>query len=253
MSAQSATCSDMTTSTEQRPTVRHLPRRSRAALLWLALGGVGGAAVLDFAATSAFAPYYATVSPVVGTALVVLVGVAALSYLDSRGWFAIRAAPHESGGVILPAATAAILAAPVIMVDVLGGFPRDINVEAPESILFYPVIAVVAEIAFHAVPLAVLLGVLSRAALRFGRDRLVWLCIAMAAVIEPAFQVVWAPAASPAWATAYVSLHVLIINLIGLHFLRRYDFLTGYLFRVLYYVCWHVLWGFLRLRLLLGD
>lgn len=225
-------------------------RAGRRTLPWLLLGAPVAAAVLESAGTPAFSTYFGSLNPIVATGLTVAVGFAALSHLESRGWFAIRAAGKDRKGLVLAAASASAFAIPVIVVDLLGGFPRDINVEIPGSILFYPVMAIVAEVAFHLMPLALLLGVAGRVARRLGRDRLVWSCILVVALIEPALQALWAPPESPTWATAYVILHVLVINLTGLHFLRRYDFLTTYLFRVFYYLHWHVLWGFLRLHLL---
>jgi hypothetical protein len=41
-----------------------------------------------------------------------------------------------------------------------------------------------------------------------------------------------------------------LINLCQLLIFRRYDFISMYTFRIAYYMLWHVLWGYARLRLL---
>ena len=50
--------------------------------------------------------------------------------------------------------------------------------------------------------------------------------------------------------TAFVTVHVLAINAVGLWLFRRYDFVTMFGFRLMYYLVWHVLWGALRLDVL---
>lgn len=226
---------------------------SRSALAWLSLGVVAGAGLLESLGSRAFRPFFGELSPTLATGLVALAGVAALARLELGGWLSIRARGRDRRVLAVAATSATALALPAIAVDVLGGFPRNINVEAPESIVFYPVIGVVAEFVFHAVPLAVLLALAVRAARLGGRDRVVRLCIVGAAFIEPLLQVIWAPLGSPSWANAFVAIHVFAINLFGLHLWKRHGFVTTYLFRLFYYLSWHILWGFFRLRLLFGQ
>ena len=40
------------------------------------------------------------------------------------------------------------------------------------------------------------------------------------------------------------------INICQLSILRRYDFVSMWTFRLVYYAIWHVVWGELRLRVL---
>ena len=109
--------------------------------------------------------------------------------------------------------------------------------------------ALLAESAFHVIPLACvsLLGVTR---LRAGSaDAALWVVVCVA-LIEPLFQTVIAVGDSPVWVNAYVALHVFVFNLVGLHAIQRHGFVTAYLFRVTYYLVWHIAWGALRLRLL---
>lgn len=57
---------------------------------------------------------------------------------------------------------------------------------------------------------------------------------------------VWA-----AWAAAaFVAVHVVAINGVGLWLFWRYDFVMMHWFRLLYYLVWHVTWGAWRLEIL---
>jgi len=187
---------------------------------------------------------------VAATALVALVGVVALHRLRTRGWLETRAEEAGRGGLPVAGALATLLTVPVIIVDVLGGFPRDINVALPEALLFYPSIAFVAEIVFHVVPLAALLGALAPALDGLGRERTLWTCILLASAAEPIFQVLMARGDSPGWAVTYLGLHLSAFGLVALYLFKKYDFMTMYAFRATYYVTWHILWGFARLQLL---
>lgn len=218
----------------------------------LALASLWGAAVvaayvLDRSGSEAFAPYFGAWNPTLTVALLAIPAVASLLYLDRGGWFLVRA-PDRRGWI--PAfLIATALVGPVVLVDVAGGFGEDINVLLPDALLFYPSIAVVAETVFHVLPLAVLLLLLKPFRTTASRDSIRWACVLIASLPEPVFQVVNA-SGSPAWATAYVGLHLLVFNVAALVLFRRFDFFTMYSFRFFYYLEWHVIWGFLRLRLL---
>ena len=98
-------------------------------------------------------------------------------------------------------------------------------------------------------PLALLLAVLQP---RLGKPvsgRLVWVCLVVAAFLEPLFQVAHGFADKPRpWVDAYVGLHVFVFNLAQLYVFRRYDFVSMFLCRIVYYLCWHIVWGYLRLQ-----
>ncbi|MCB9291467.1 MAG: hypothetical protein H6560_29470 [Lewinellaceae bacterium] len=44
-----------------------------------------------------------------------------------------------------------------------------------------------------------------------------------------------------------MSLHIFLINLIQLWLFKRYDFVSMYTFRLVYYLIWHIGWGWVRL------
>jgi hypothetical protein len=221
------------------------------ALLALWLLATGAVAILVQSGSPAFSRFFGPINAVLGTSVVVGLGLGSLSFLQRYGWFSV----HRGGRGWLT--TAVLLAIPfllpVVLVDLLGGFPSDINVTAPESVLFYPAMALVAESVFHILPLTALSPALELSGRDVDRERVVRYCIVAVALIEPAFQLVWASGQSPWWANTYVALHVFAINLVGLHLFRRFGFFSAYAFRASYYVVWHIVWGYLRLELLFGG
>lgn len=219
-------------------------------LLLLCLGVVGAAWALHLAHSQAFQPYFGDVNPVLATTFVSLLGVASAAYLNSRRWFAIHSKGEFRRSLIWSVSLATLLVIPVVVVDIFGGFPKDLNVAAPQSLLFYPVMALIAEVAFHVVPLSLLILVLGPLLMRMGRETTLWFCIIAASMIEPSFQVAWGSEKSPLWANAYVGLHVFAFNMLELYLFKRYGFFSMYMFRIIYYAYWHILWGYLRLQLL---
>jgi len=107
---------------------------------------------------------------------VIVAGFVSLGFLQSRGWFEIDDGDRVWKGVSVAATLATFLAIPVILVDLTVGFPRDLNIPAPRSLLFYPAMAFVAEVVFHAIPLGLLLGALGMFHRPRSADHLVWLC-----------------------------------------------------------------------------
>lgn len=221
----------------------------------LALGAVGAAALLTASDAELFRTYFGSLHPVVATTLVALTGLASLSFLEGRGWLRVKSpgAMRKSSGRSALIATGLVV--PVLVLDLLGGFPEELNVGLPQSLLFYPLMGLIAEFVFHAAALAVLLGTAGvilprRSDTPERHGRVLWGCILLAAAIEPVLQMVWGSGQSPSWSNAYVGVHVFAFNLLALYVFKRYDFFSAYLFRLMYYAEWHVLWGYLRLHVL---
>lgn len=197
-----------------------------ALLLWLAGGD-------DFARF--FGPLPA---PLVVPALAAL-GYWALTTLDTRGY---RTGSMQSGPLAARIFLGGLaLSALPISIDLIQPFSAGINIPSPRGLIFYPVMAVVAEVQFHLLPLALLALVLPRA-----RPSL-WLVLPVA-LIEPAFQVVLG--GGPALQSGLVALHVGIFNLVQLWLFFRNGFLAMILLRLGFYLGWHVIWGAARLELL---
>ncbi len=230
---------------ERRPK----PRTNR--LLAFAAFAILAAALLDAWETPAFELYFGGIPPVLATALVVSLGFGSLVAIRSNPWFLIDSGRPLAPGLGRATAVALVLTVPVVVVDLMGGFGPGINVTVPRALLFYPLMAVVAECVFHLVPLAVVISLL-RTSSRSLRPSTPTILISIVALLEPSFQFLGGFSQAPLWANLYVAAHVFVFNLLSLWFFRRYDLYTMYAFRLAYYAFWHVAWGYLRLPLLFG-
>jgi hypothetical protein len=215
----------------------------------LAVLALVAAGVLEISGSRAWAFLIGDGSPVVLTLVAVVLCLAGHRVLERRAWSGTEPPRGRTYAWLL--ALGAGLTLPVIIVDVFGGFPADLNVALPDALLFYPSIAFVAETAFHVLPLSGLAVVASVA--RVPPSRLWPFAAAGASLIEPVLQVAWGASDSPLWASAYVGLHLLVFNLIGVHVLRRHGFLAVWSYRMAYYLVWHITWGALRTGLLFGG
>lgn len=228
-------------------------RERQQYLIYLAISGVVLAltAIGYFFNPLLFQPYLGRTHPVLVFLVVILVGALVLAFLLSRGPWAIRSAlpPRD----LLPFfGLVPLFALVAIAVDLKVGFAADMNVALPLSLAFYPAIAFLVEIVFHVVPLALILLVLASLFKGMGRDTAIWIAIALVALAEPIFQAVAARSAKPfpLWATVLVAVNILLINVTQLAVFRRDGFLSMYAFRLAYYSIWHILWGYLRLKIL---
>lgn len=228
-------------------------RLQYVALAGISLGAIVFTSLLSHSQRVIFEKYFGNIHPVLAVVLIAALGVVALSFLRSRG-FEILATARSLRGITVSAALATLFAIFVTLVDLGVGFPQNMNVPVPQSLLFYPAIGYVAEIVFHVLPLAILLfafGLFSKQPTPTDGNRQVWICIIIVASFEPTFQVVFALLEHPlSWLEVFVGLHVFAISLSQLYLFRRYDFVTMYSFRLVYYLYWHIVWGHLRLQLL---
>ena len=206
---------------------------------------VCGAIVVASARPEFFHPYFADIGAVLGVCLLALVGLVAIAALRVSGAF-FRSSGLSQRGLIRGGLVVAAFALCAIVADIALRFPRDINVPVPWALAFYPAIAFVVEVAFHAIPLA-----LALISFRAPAPALVTACVVAVALIEPLFQVRGALAAANfAPIDLFTFAQVLAFNLFELHVFRRFGFAPMYAARLLYYLCWHVLWGTARLWLL---
>ena len=120
----------------------------------------------------------------------------------------------------------------------------------PGSLAFYPVMGYAATTVFQLVPLCAFTLALGTTARRMGHGVVIRIGMAAVSLIEPVYQVLFMAGDSPLWALVVVGIHVYLINLVQLAVFRRFDFLSMYLFRISYYLLWHVVWGHVRLSLL---
>jgi hypothetical protein len=220
--------------------------RSAPDTFWLAsacLTAVAATSALVAMSSDAYVRVLGISSPMIPLLAVIALGFSAWILVSEAGWV-----PNRIGGCAgyRPAVLIGLaLPIPVVAVDLLGGFGPDINARLPDALLFYPAIAVVAELVFHVVPLAVA-AVVAKCS-RNPERALLATGFAAAVVAEPALQVAWSIESAPAWVTTSVGVQLLAFNIVGVYLLRRFGVLRVLVYRLAYYLVWHVLWGAFRL------
>jgi hypothetical protein len=200
---------------------------------------------------SAFGRFLGGLPPMTVFAGAAGTGGVLLATVLRRAGFAV--ARHDgAGGWVLALEAAAVFGAVVVAADSLIVFPRNMNVPFPRSLAFYPAMSFLVEVLFHLVPLSILLVPLAFTKAPQTRDRVMVVALALTAFLEPVYQALYQARSGGyrPWAIAFVTVHVLAINVVGLWLFYRYDFVTMWGFRLLYYLIWHVAWGALRLDVL---
>lgn len=213
--------------------------------------GVFGLTIISYVIDhSLFQKYFGRLNPLLVVLTIILLGGMSFVILQARGWFTIyqrgslRALPFSTGW-------AGLLAFVIVLVDYKVILPKDINVLFPASLLFYPAMGFVVEILFHLLPLALLLLILTSISKHLYYSRVIWPCIVLVSFLEPIFQTIAGYSQPyPIWLMGYVGLHIFLINFVQLSIFKRYDFLSMYVFRLVYYLIWHIVRGYLRLKVL---
>ena len=220
-----------------------------AAYFTLSLMALISIAILLPSSRAYFRRFFGNAHPLLVVIVASVLGAAALGVLRARGGFEILKGQMTLRGIALSAGFATLLAVPIVIADFFLRYPKDTNVPVPQALLFYPAVGFVAEIVFHVLPLALLMLALSPLAQRFGIERIVWLGILLVAVLEPTFQTLFEGSVFT-WRAAYTWIHVFAIAVLQLYVFRRFDFVSMYSFRLIYYAYWHILWGVVRLKVL---
>ena len=218
---------------------------------WIVYAGiVAGALVLAMVPTTEpyFAWFFGELNPAVMVLVAGLIGGLCLAVLGRLGGFEILRRGSTMRGIVVSLGFATALGVAIVVADLVFRYPQDLNAPMPQALAFYPSIGLVAEVIFHILPLTIVLLALLPLRGRLGMDRAVWIAIIVVALAEPTFQVFFG-GGSPALAV-YTWVHVFAIALLQLYVFRRYDFVSMYSLRLIYYAYWHLLWGSLRLELL---
>ena len=210
-------------------------------ILAIASVATGCAAVLVLFFDTGALPVIGVLPLLSMTALSGLAAFPLVAFLYRRGIGGLHALPVTLRGLALLVGAGAVLAVPPIAIDLLTRFPRDINVAWPEAVFFYTAIALVAEVQFHLVPLAILTALAPR------RVPAVWLLLPVM-FVEPVAQVVLG--AGPVFQMTLVFMNVSLDSAVQIWLFRRYGFAAMFGLRIAFYLFWHVIWGDIRLSLL---
>lgn len=195
-----------------------------------------------------FAWFFGDFTPAVVVLLAGAIGAVCLASLIRLGGFQILRRGSTVRGIAIGAGLATVLGVAIVIADIVFRYPEDINAPMPQALAFYPSIGLVAEIVFHILPLAIALVLLQPLRGRLGTTRTTWIAIVLVSVAEPTFQVFFGGETGAL--AVYTWVHVFLIAFLQLCVFRRYDFVSMYSMRLVYYAYWHMIWGSLRLGLL---
>jgi hypothetical protein len=219
------------------------------AFLVIAAAMIGLTALQIPSSRADFDRYFGGLPPIAVVAAAGAVGVGVLAALRWVAGFQIFGGRTTLRGITVSAGLATLLAVAIVVADLLIRYPENTNVPVPRALLFYPTVGFVAEVVFHLLPLMLLLLALSAFRHRLGADHVVWIAIVITALAEPTFQILF-KGQRLTWASAYTWIHIFAIAFLQLQVFRRYDFVTMYTFRLIYYAYWHIIWGVIRLKVL---
>ena len=175
------------------------------------------------------------------TLLAAVAGYPLLWFLQRRGMAPSGRFVWGRGQIWRIVLLGTLLALPPIAIDLLTGFSRNMNVPIPAAFLFYPAVALLADVLFHLLPLAALTWMSQ------GKVRIVWL-FAPVVFTEPIFQA--ANATGPTIQTWLVFANVSLISAAQLWVFWRHGFGAMIALRLVFYFVWHIVWGVARLALL---
>ncbi len=214
---------------------------------WVAVSvaATASAALLRLSDEGSFDRFLGGLPPALVVAVAGVAGLGALERLERRGFWRRACRAQTVQGLAVASVALLPFAAAAIAADLSAGFPRDTNVPWPNAWLLYPSVALVAESAFHLLPLA---GLAWATGSRFrGRrvDRRTVALVLPVAAVEPVVQI-----ALGTGLPAFTVVHVYAFGVVQLLLLRRYGYLPMLWFRLGYYLLWHILWGAARLELL---
>ena len=197
-----------------------------------------------------FQTYFGNLNPLIIIPLIITLGIVVFTYLFSCELYKIYN-KENLRGILYCFTIAPILTINVILIDLYFTYPEDINVLFPQSLMFYPTMAYVVEILFHLAALSVLLLFLTSVVKKVKLEKIIWICIVIVSFFEPIFQIIFGSSTEfPLWIHICFGLHLYLFNFIQLSIFKRYDFLSMYLFRLVYYLFWHIIWGYIRLEIL---
>jgi hypothetical protein len=218
----------------------------------LSIGVVVLTGIIYFSNNLLFQRFIGGINPLIASFFIFFLGVISLTFLLSRGWFAIYKKENLKGLFRRSSFAAVFALITILVVDLNVPFPADLNVLFPESLLFYPAIGFFVEILFHVLPLSILLISLTSIFKKANHKNIIWICIIIVSLLEPVFQTIplFSSSHYPLWAATTVLLNLFLFNLSQLYIFKRYDFISMYSFRLVYYLIWHIVWGYMRLKIL---
>lgn len=193
---------------------------------------------------SVFERFFGVLHPTLVMAGAAVAGTMAMASLQRSSSFAVAGPGSGTDALRFAAWAVPLFAAGAIVADVALRFAEDTNVEMPDAVRFYPSIAVFVELAFHVVPIALLVAVLGAPT---GLDTTFWRIAVPVALVEAGLQAAFATSTAT---SIFSGVQVLLFGLVQVWLFWRFGFVWMLGFRLAYYALWHVAWGAARLELL---
>lgn len=206
------------------------------------------AGCLNYWDDTLFQRFIGEINPILAIIFSGLIGFFLILYFLSKAWFivhrwgALKKAFYFSWVIVVFASVA-------ILIDLFIGFPGDINIPFPKSLLFYPVIAFFVEMLFHVSPLVIVLGLLPYFFKKVEEAKIIWMSIILVAILEPTYQAFFMDT-HPVWSIIVTWINLFLFNVTQLVIFKNFGFISMYLYRLVYYMIWHIVWGHFRLEIL---
>jgi len=220
------------------------------AFLSLSLFIIVSTVVLFFLKTEKFKSFFGNINPILVVSLVIIVGFVTLTFLRTKDYFQIFKIENLKQ-IPISALVAIIFCFGAIIIDVLFPYAEDINLALPKSLLFYPTMGFVVEILFHVIPLTLLLVLHTTLFKNTNQDLIILICVIIVSVLEPIFQYIFSTAVGqPIGIKLFDVLRLFLFSFVQLYIFKYNDFMSMYIFRMIYYLFWHIIWGTFRLKVL---
>ena len=197
-----------------------------------------------------FRTHLGSANPLVSIPIIAMIGFVCFSILIKQEWFAVFQSVNRKG-YRLAAILSIVFCLEAIMLDLVFRFPMGMNIPFPNSLIYYPAVGFVVNILFHVIMVTIVTGLLQLIAPHMTVEKTIWIAILLTAMVEPVYQMIFGAKVNGwTWLVVLTGVHVMLINLAQLFLFRRYDFVTMYAMRLMFYLLWHIVWGMVRLNIL---
>lgn len=223
-------------------------RKQYLSFLFIYIIILGQTLILELLKNNYFKRFIGELNPIAAILICGILGGLFLSFLLLKKWFSIY--KKENLKKALSYSWLVVLFVSVsILIDWNILYPKEMNIPFPEALIFYPVIGFFVEIIFHVIPITFLFIFATTIFKKTSINKLIWVSIILVSTLEPTYQVLFMDF-SPIWAIVVLWINLFLFNLTQMLIYKNFDFVSMFLFRIIYYLLWHVIWGYFRLDIL---
>jgi len=209
---------------------------------------LGLTVILELFENNFFKRFIGELNPIAAILISGILGGLLLFFLLLKKWFAICKKENLKKAISYSWLVVLFVSVSII-IDWNITYPKEMNIPFPEALLFYPVIGFFVEVIFHVLPITMLLILTTSIFTKTSVNKLIWISILIVSAFEPTYQVFFMDF-SPIWSMIVLWVNLFLFNLTQLIIFKQFDFVSMFLFRIIYYILWHVIWGYFRLEIL---